>query len=365
MAEGRKEAAKYVTQKEIARMAGVSVATVSMALHKSPKISQETREIIEKLAQVLKYRPCLMAKGLALAKSWMIGFVSPGPLQNLFYSELYEEIQSQLTERGYLAIHAITNKTNTTKRIIEFLFERRVDGLIFESLTPEETYLLKEERVPFVLTEEPENGISGVDFVTVSKYKGACLAVEHLINLGYKKIAFLCAISSREGRVMGYMDTLYRYRLPIRDDWIIPAPGGYLHTGYEGMKKLLTIQEKPEAIFVHNDVAALGAWRAIKEAGLSIPEDFAMVSFDNIREGEYVVPSLTTVDQPKKKLAQSLVEVLLEKIEQGNGGPAKQVILEPKLIIRGSCGYNPKRVKMVRIKELDERRRSGWVGEGR
>ena len=334
-----------ITQKEIAETLGVSESTVSLALSNSSKVKKETREKVEKLSKVVKYRPSEIARSLSIRKTSTIGLIIPNFVCP-FSSALTEKIQRQLEKRHYLPIALVANTPEERRDALEVFLQRRVDGIICSGLSYEEIFNLKEENIPFVITDQVIN--LNVDYVAVDKYKGAYMAVEHLINLGYKKIAFLCSPDKTEPRFLGYKDALHHYHLPVKSEWILPDPG-YYKTGYDNMRKFLSLKEKrPDAIFAKNDVSAIGAMKAMKDAGLKIPEDIAIVGFDNIEAGEYSNVSLTTIDQPKAEIARKLTDVLLTKIENGNDAVLQQIIIEPKLIIRESCGYYLKKSKKER-----------------
>jgi DNA-binding LacI/PurR family transcriptional regulator len=323
------------TIKEISEIVSAAPSTVSLALRDSPKVKKETKARIRKIAQMMGYRPSMVARSLVTGKTFTIGLIIPAVTEP-FYAELVEEVQKQFHLKSYLTLVLSANTLDEEKEAVKTFLSRGVDGLICHDIRYEEIVVLREEGIPFVLYSNP---VYEVDYVAVDRYKGAYMAVEHLIRLEYEKIAFLGMGEPQiEKRFMAYQDALRHHNLPIRNEWMMPRYG-YYATGYEGMKKLLLLSEKPQAVFCLDDVAAIGAMKAVWELGLKIPDDMAIVGFDNIKEGEYVCPPLTTVDQPKAEIVRKLVEVLLTKIENKNGYPLQQITIEPKLIIRKSCGY--------------------------
>ncbi|MCX7705062.1 MAG: LacI family transcriptional regulator [bacterium] len=338
-----------VTQKEIAELLKVSKMTISLALRDSPKVKKETRERIKRVARELNYYPSEIGRSLVIGKSYTIGIILP-PFPGSFHFELLNEMQNQLRENGYfgfpLNANPEMNIEDEEERIMETFIRRRVDGVISNYVVSYKArLLLKKKNIPYILQAKPVKTDFEEDcteeFVTCNKYKGAVALMEHLLKLGYRKIAYLChpKYTYDEERITAYKDVLLKNGLPFKEDWIIHGSGTY-EDGYKGMKKLLSLDDKPEAVFAMNDMAAIGAIRAIKEKGLKIPLDIAVVGFDNIKEAQYFTPSLTTIDQNKQAIAGKTVEILLNKIEKKEAKKEIfQITIEPKLIIRESCGY--------------------------
>lgn len=323
-----------MTQKDIAKILGVSVATVSLALSDSEKVNKKTKEKIKKFAEELNYIPSEIARSLILKKTWTIGLIIPN-FSITYYSEFAYQIYKNLKKKGYLTITLSGRTDEEIDEVIDLFLRKKVDGMIIGRVNYRKLYSLKEKNIPFVLYDRIDDD---VDFVCVDKFKGGYKATEHLIKIGYKKIGFLCSPSDEEMRTRGYLEALIDYELPIKKEWIIKGLGFY-NEGYKGAKDLIKMKEKPEAIVCLNDVSAIGAIRALNEENIKIPEDIAIVGFDNIEEGKYAIPSLTTINQPKEKIVENLVEILLSNIEKRNSKEKKQILIEPELIIRESCGY--------------------------
>lgn len=328
-----------MNQKEIAKTLSVSIATVSLALRDSPRIKKETKEKINELARLIKYRPNLTAQSLLKGRTFMVGIIS-SQFFDPFHAELAGEIHRYLKKENYVGIFFPIESSEEYQEAVGTLLSRRVDGLILTiSIGAEKLVKLKEEDVPVVFYQEQR---IPVDYVDVNIYKGGLLATTHLINLGHKKIGFIDMQGEDEARVKGYKDALYQHNLSIKRKWMIPGPG-YQKGGYDGMKKILALKDGPTAIFSHNDRVAIGAMRAIFEAGLKVPEDIAIVGFDDMEESKYLDVPLTTINLPRKEIAKKLVGVILGKIESKNGSQPQKIVIEPKLIIRESCGFYLKR----------------------
>ena len=217
---------------------------------------------------------------------------------------------------------------------------QRVEGIILGPVYSQQSLKLIwefKERFPMVVFSGLEH--LDVDYVTVDREKGVFSAVKHLVKLGHKKIAYLCLPFGNLyffPKYRGYMKAIYQFGLPFYKEWIIREKST-MEGGYKAMKKILSFSNRPTAVVCHSDLSAFGAIRCAKDRGLHVPEDMAVVGFDNIREGEYSVPSLTTVDQPKERMAKELVRLLLERIENPKK-KVEEILLPARLIIRESSG---------------------------
>jgi len=328
-----------MNQKEIAGMLGVSEATVSLVLNDSPKVNKETRNRVRKVLDATGFQPSEIARSLAMKKTWTIGIIIPA-FSSHFYAEFVEEIHKSLSEKGYIALTLAPETPEEVEGIIMTFLRRRVDGVISAEIGHADIALLRNKQLPFVLY----HGVSdkSVDYVSTDRYKGSYLLTEHLIKLGRKDIGFLGYRTDEEKRFAGYRDCLHAHRILLTREWVVPGRGLYLN-GYEAAEKLLSLRRLPQAVMALNDTMAIGAMRAIREHGLRIPQDMAVVGFDNVEEGEYSCPPLTTVSQPRSEIARRLVDILLMRIENKNGVPAQRIDLEPELVIRESCGARDKK----------------------
>jgi len=321
------------TIKDIADRLNVSLGTVSMALRNSPKVKLETRVRVQRLARAVRYRPNFNARALLRGRTFSIGVIMQ-PFHDPFYAELVEAIHLELKARDYVGIFMPSHGNADYDDAAETLLNRGVDGIISKAAVPAARAKLRAENVPTVYfgAEFP-----AADWVAVDRHQGGCLAVEHLLRLGHRKIGFLCRTRADERRYVGFLETLRRHDLPVREDWISPGPGTR-ERGLRGMLNILQRSEKPTAMLAHNDTAAMGAMRAVYQMHLRIPQDVAIIGFNNVQESRYLRVALTTVEQPVKLIARKLVYVVLQRIENGPGQPWQQERIEPKLIVRESCG---------------------------
>ena len=325
------------TIKEIAGMLGLSVATVSRSLNDKSDISEETKERVRKLANGLNYQPSEIARGLVLQRTNTFGLAISN-LSHPLYAEIAEKIEENARKNNYAVI--LSSGTEGIGNQIEKFRGRRVDGLmlgpIFRNHHIEYIWRLKKDKFPFVLFGNIEN--VETDYVTVNRVKGTYLAIKHLIDLSHKKIGYLCLPvedMSSPTKLKGFEKAIYEAHLPLKNEWIVKGEGTR-ESGYKKMKELLLLKDRPTCLFAHNDLAAIGAMKVIRDVGLKVPDDISLIGFDNIKEGEYLDTPLTTVDQPKEEIGKRLVEVLLERIEHAEK-PLQQIVLEAELIIRNSC----------------------------
>lgn len=319
-----------VTQKEIAELLGVSRVTVSLALRDSTEISRATKEKVKKAAKALHYYPSDVARSLSTGISKTIGIVIPA-LTPTFFVELLDRVLRKLSEHGYSWL-ILTVENRDPHEVVESLLRKKVDGVI--AIGKDITEQLQESGILFVTNSMEDD----CDYVATDYYQGASRMMEHLVGIGYRKIGFLCSFDKAEFRFQGYNDALLKHGLPYREEWVIGG-AGFFEDGLKGMKRLLSLAEPPEAVFAMNDLSAIGAMRAVKEAGLNVPGDMAITGFDNITESRYLQVALTTFAQDKGDIARHLVETLLRKLENRDEKEPCHIRVEGELIIRESCGY--------------------------
>ncbi len=331
---------------DVARQAGVGIATVSRALNNKPNINKSTKEKILRIAGELNYTPHGLARGLARKHTHQIAAVVPF-FFNYFFLGLLKNIQYQLTNHDYdlflYSVDRIDNKETIFDRV---LFERKCDGALILSLGIDDLYAKKflRAKMPVILVD---NYHPLLDSISIANMRGAKVAVEHLISQGYKKIALINGSLSSypaKSRLEGYKETLQSHNLVYRPEYVVNATddmaqdGFNESAGYDAMQKLITLKnERPDAVFVASDVQALGALRAAKEYNIRIPEDIAVIGFDDIDFVKYV--GLTTMRQPVQSMAELAVNRLLQRIDK-NTSDKFQVELNAELVIRETCGCN-------------------------
>ena len=335
-----------ITIKDIARIANVSHTTVSRALNNQSRIKNETREKILSIAKELNYRPNFIARSLVMKRSKTLGLVIT-TIANPFYTELAQGIEATSRKLGYSIILCSTQSDlGTEKLYIDMLRSKGVDGIIFTSAHMGDPNILElaEEGFPIMLVNRRTYHSTvkeKVDYVGIDNIQGGFLAVEHLIKLGHRRIGIIGGSSESSvgfERLEGGKRALAAYGLKQMDDYFLE--GDFLkESGYRGGIKFTRMADPPTAIFAANDYMALGAYQAVVEEGVRVPEDMAIVGFNDIEFTAMKGIELTTIGQKKYEMGALSVENLVEKIEGKNVGPPKEVILKPELIIRRTCGF--------------------------
>jgi LacI family transcriptional regulator len=335
-----------VTIKDIARELGISPSTVSRALKDHPDISVETKKAVNELAEKLNYQPNIVALSLRQKKTNTIGVIIP-EVVHFFFSTVVSGIEDVAYEAGYNVILAQSNESYQREVTdMKALFNSRVDGMLL-SLSRETTNFdhiesIISKGVPIVFYDRMYNN-PNTSKVIVDDYIGAKEAVLHLIDQDCKRIAHLEGAPNlilSKDRLRGYQDALIERNMEVRDTYTLVCPSGSFEEGKKATKKLLAMPTPPDAIFCNNDPMAMGSMMAIKEKGLRIPEDVAIVGFSNWFFGEIMDPSLTTVDQPGFEMGQEAARLLIRQIEmkdKDQGDPvAETKTLKTRLIIRNS-----------------------------
>lgn len=310
-----------VTIKDVAKKANVSITTVSRVLNNKPDVSDQTKEKIKKIIKELGYNQNDVARGLVLDKTYTIGLIIPD-ISNPFFPKLAQGVENKAKELGYSVIFCDTNnKISEEIEAIELLKRKKIDGIILSlSLkNKEELKKLKEENFPVV---QIDRQIPGFDYpiVTIDNVKSSYKATKYLIQLGHTKIAHITGdLDTKTGqdRLEGYKKALKEFNLFQKEEWILS--GDYsLESGFNQMKNILNSKNLPTAIFAANDLMAIGAYNAIFNNNLKVPEDFSIIGHDDIEIASIIRPGLTTIEQPKYSLGKKTAEILIEEIEKSN-----------------------------------------------
>jgi LacI family transcriptional regulator len=337
-----------VTIYEVAKQAGVGIGTVSRALNDSPKVSPQTRARVLKVIKALNYQPHALAQGLARKKTHTLAILIPF-FTGYFYVELLKGIQQAAAEHKYdLILYCIDDLSKKDTYLKRALQQRRVDGVLLISLSISESYAkeFKRRELPLVFVDafHPD-----FDSITVNDQDGAYAAVRHLIQLGHKRVAMITGhleSTPAQHRLSGYKRALAEARITSPARMIVSSDalsgeaaavndGFNKEAGYFAMQNLLARNgERPSAVFVASDVQAIGAMKAVRESGLRVPEDIAIVGFDDIELASYV--GLTTVRQPMFQMGKQGVERLMALMEDPSL-PRQHVRIQTELQVRESC----------------------------
>jgi len=332
-----------LTLDEIAKRAGVSRTTASRVINDHPNVRPAVRERVQRVIAETGYRPHPVAQSLASQQSHVIGLVLPRRTEALFndpyFPRLTQGIAQACNDHDYtLALFMMQSEADEHKFYPRISRKGLLDGIVIQVGQIGDgliTRLLASD-VPTVVAGRPLNQ-PNASYVDVDNVAGASTAVMHLLQLGHKRIGTISGemrTTAALDRYTGYCKTLQAHDLPV-DETLI-SEGSFTEIGgYEAMKRLLP--HKPDAIFSASDAMALGALRAIYEAGLTVPQDIALVSFDDLPPAIIARPQLTTVHQPVHAFGVKAVEMLLDILKNGNE-PPRQIILNTELVIRSSCG---------------------------
>lgn len=324
-----------VRLKDIASDLGISPMAVSKALRNHKDISAETRERVLRRAAELNYRADPVARSLVTGKSFLVGLVVPDLMQS-FFAEIASAVAATLAPAGYHVVisHTIENAKEEIANL-ELLTARKVDGFIIAS-TQRDGRLLRKLDTPFVLIDRLPTGIDA-HYVGAQNEQIGVLATEHLIGQGCRRIAHLRGPqqSPATGRWKGYCKALKRHKRAVREELVLDA-GHDDEGGFDAMKKLLALRAPPDAVFCFNDPVAIGAMRAVLQAGLRIPQDVALVGVANMHYSDMLTVPLSTIDQSPAQIGREAARTLLQCMAEKNV-PAPSVIdIPPKLIVRES-----------------------------
>jgi LacI family transcriptional regulator len=329
-----------VTMMDIARDLNVSVVTVSKVLRNQGKISDATRKRVLRRAKQLNYQMNWVARSLVTRHTYTIGLLLPD-FTHPFFAEIAKAVASTVRPHGY---HVIVSyfEENPALEVSEAdsLLARQVDGLIIASVQPlnrlDLFQRIRSRKVPFVLIDRPMDGVNA-PFVGADNRSIGRLATEHLIKKGCRRVAHLRGphIGIAAERMKGYRLALEKLGLPIQPRYVVT--GGYTDDGgYQGTRRLLQLRPLPDGIFCYNDPVAIGAMKAIFEAGLKVPDDMCVVGAGNVHYSDALRVPLTTVDQGTSRMGSRAAELLLELITAKRVLRPEKVLVPPKLVVRRS-----------------------------
>lgn len=333
------------TLKDLAQLAGVHPSTVARVLNGDPqqRVRPEVRDRITTLARTHGYQPNGLARALRLKRSQVIGALIPD-ISNPFFAALFRGIEDSLARQDFSVILANTDDDpEREQRTMTILRERQVDGLILATARLHDPAIanLAAERYPYVLVNRHTDP-AGPNAVVPDDYHGAGLAVDHLVALGHARIAHIAGsaqISTGFNRRRGYADALARHGL--RFDPALVVEGTYREAGgHDAMRALLALPDRPTAVFAVNDLAAMGAMRAIQQAKLDVPGDISVVGFNDLGVVAQMTPALTTLRVPLHAMGVAAAERMLALLggEEQDGGAT---VLPIELVRRGSTGAVP------------------------
>ena len=333
---------KRTTLKDIGNVLNISPAAVSKAMHDDSRISEKTKEAVKRVAKELDYQPNHLAIALRKGKSNLVGVIVPRTNSN-FFSSVIEQMEAVLNKAGYNIIITQSNESFEKEcKNIDTLLYTQVDGII-ASMANETVDLshfekIKSNGIPLILFDRGENDLN-VDYVGINDYDSSHMIVKHLVEKGCKRIAHIGGYRRTRifnNRIKGYVDALKKHKLPIDDSLIIES-SLTLDDGRREMQQLLKLKNRPDAVYVASDYAALGALQVLNENNINVPNDIRLVGFGNEPFTSLVSPSITSVAQHSKDIGRLAAETFLkytseEEVKQS----LNKIILDAELIIRDS-----------------------------
>ncbi|MCD6155899.1 MAG: LacI family DNA-binding transcriptional regulator [Candidatus Atribacteria bacterium] len=329
-----------VTIKDVARLAGVSPATVSLVLSGKGRVSEVTKRKVFEAARKLGYRPNVLARNLVKGKTntvLLCAFIR-GEKLSTFYGNLLNSLLTAVSAQGYYLQMIVKGEfynghpLDKRESLLDIARNRLFEGLIVLSHWPvhySEVSELVKEKFPFVVVNQRVEG-DGVSYVDIDHYQGAKEAVAYLIEKGHRRIAHVRGPEGHrhaEERYRAYVDTLLEYGIELRREYIVAGNFRRL-SGRQAMEELLETRPLPTAVFCASDKMAIGVLQVAKEKGIKVPDDLAIVGFDGIEAVKYTDPPIPTVEQPLEELGKEAAEILVGKIK---GDEAKKIILPCRL----------------------------------
>lgn len=338
MEDIKKESKREVTIMDVAEKSGVSIATVSRVLNRTGRYSDETSRKVLAVAREIGYTPNYMAKSLKRKKTEQIA-LAVADIGNPVYVAMAKAVQQVVKEHGYRLVLLSTEALASEEYgIIKSLSKQYVDGLIISPLlySDEHRELIKQAARPVVVITGSESD-PDIDSVLVDSSQGVRLAMEHLLGQGRSRIAFLNGRPDTVpgvARLNGYYASLIEHGLP-RDDSLVFASDFTLAGGYQVAEEIVS-RAKPDAIMCANDLMALGVLRYLREKGLRVPQDIAVVGMDDIEHAATSFPSLTTVSLLAAERGRMAAELLLDRLTSQEEPKPRQLQVVPRLIVRES-----------------------------
>ncbi len=331
-----------LTLEDIARLSGVSRSTVSRVINNDANVSERTRQKVNSVIEQYSFQPNLAARGLAAGHKKVIGLVIPVGVTAIFtdpfFPLLIQGVSSACNHQDYSVMLWLAEPEFERKTITKILYNGLIDGVIVSSMLMDDPVIqtLSERSLPFVLIgRHPTN--ENICYIDTDNIQSAKIAVQHLLHLGCRKIATITGPKNMivgMDRYQGYIEALHEYGITVDPELVIE--GDFTaEGGYHAMQRLLP--QKPDAVFVHSDTMASTAIRAIYDAGLRVPNDIAVIGYDDLADANRMTPPLTTVRQPTQQMGSIAAETLINLIENPHSQP-HHIILPSQLIIRESCG---------------------------
>lgn len=333
---------KRTTLKDIANVLSISTAAVSKALNDDARISVKTKKAVRQVAKELNYQPNHLASALRKGKSKLVGVIVPRTNSH-FFSSVVESMEGVLNKAGYNIIITQSNESFEKEcNNIDTLLYLQVDGIIasMANETVDLSYFekIKSNGIPLILFDRGENDLN-VDYVGINDYDSSHMIIAHLVAQGCKRIAHIGGYRRTRifnNRIRGYIDAIKKHDLPHDEELLIES-SLTLEDGRQQIEKLLALKNRPDAVYVASDYAALGALQVLKEKNIKVPEEIKLVGFGNEPFTSLVTPSITSISQHSNKIGKLAAETFLGYVDQDVIVQSlNKIILDSELIVRSS-----------------------------
>jgi len=329
---------------DVARRAGVSKMTVSRVINNSGYISPDTRERVEQAIAELGYIPNALARSLRFKQTQTIALIVTD-ITNPFFTTIARGVEDTASEHGFSVIFCNTDESREEEQeYVRVLIQKQIDGLLLVPArsTPDSIALLQDKTIPLVLLDRTIPG-RPADTVRCDSELGAYQLVRHLIELGHRRIAVLSGpdeVTTATDRVAGWRRALLEAGLPAPDD-LVHYGAFTVDGGYQMARQALACTPRPTALFTANNFIAVGAMHALREAGLRVPEDISLVTFDDLPPTMAIDPFFTAAMQPAYEMGQQATLLLLNRLEGKGPETTQELILPPQFVYRRSSGPPP------------------------
>ncbi len=328
---------------DVAQRAGVSMKTVSNVVHNHPHVAPELRARVQAVIDDLGYRPNLTARRLATGRTGMIALAMP-EIDHPYFAELSRRIAEEATRRGYrVLIEQTLSQDDAEHAVLRDREEGLVDGVIFQPVRMGTLEIARlDHDTPLVLLGESASPVT-TDHVMIDNVAAARDAVRHLLALGRTRVAFAAVVAdditgSTNRRLVGYQEALVEADAPLTPDLVFSSPDFSPEGGAASVRRAIDTGVAFDALLCRDDKFALGALKALADAGLRVPEDVAVIGWDDTQLASYTSPTLTSVSPDKTALAEVALELLLERIG-GHQGPGRHRIVPHTIAVRQSAPY--------------------------
>jgi LacI family transcriptional regulator len=330
-----------ITLRDVGKHAGVSAMTVSRVINGREGVDAETQRRVEEAIEALDYVPNRIARGLVSQRTATIGLIVPDVV-NPFFSPVVRGAETAARKAGYrLLLCNSEGDLRLEREYIEDLVSHRVDGLLLAPASDHSrhsVFPLLRRNFPVVLVDRALPDLD-CDLVVSDSASGARHLVEHLLAVGHREIAHLTDAedtSTGRERLRGYQDALAAAGIPYREELVVRTTVDQIG-GYRATQQILMVDRLPTAIFAVNNMTAVGAMQALRERGLSVPDDMGLVCFDDVEHLAVLSPFLTVIDQPAETFGSLGAQLLLERISGKAGARSRRIVLQTDLVVRQSC----------------------------